>query len=150
MTFKLINITIISILFSTQPLAGDRVRLADVDKSMIEQGLTVKGHGNTTPLVLDVSPSSETLTKVWAGNSNEVGVSWGQGTYYVEIDFGCNNKGGSLWVSVKDMSDTQVVGIPSPFNYEGNYHISYEHARMKAYQTKTCGKPTIRKISKLN
>lgn len=159
------KITIITLTLSTLALSYN-VAARDPDKkwTLEEAQASDKAYRDSLPQIshaemkrrwdenVRITPISndDSLTQVWAGNSNDVGVRWGQGAYYVEIDFGCNSKGGSVWVSVKEMNDTQVVGIPSPFNYEGNYHITYEHGRMKANQYKTCGSPTIRKISKLS
>lgn len=88
------------------------------------------------------------LKEVWTGSAVSVPVTWGQGDYYVEISFGHNNQGGSAWLTIDNSSIKKNVAIPSPFNYEGNYYITYETGTLATYQSRTKGKPKITRISK--
>ncbi|WP_394230511.1 hypothetical protein [Shewanella colwelliana] len=103
---------------------------------------------NRVPDSLELGGSGSELEEVWKGSAASIPVTWGQGDYYVEISFGHNNQGGSAWLTIDNSSIKKNVAIPSPFNYEGNYHITYGSGAIATYQTKTSGTPKITRISK--
>lgn len=93
-------------------------------------------------------PQGGKLEQVWSGSSQSVDVLWGKGDYYIDVDFNHGNQGGSVWITIDGSSLTKKVGIPSPFNYEGNYHVIFNGVRFTASAEKTSGTPTITRISK--
>lgn len=90
------------------------------------------------------------LEHVWKGNAAEVRNSWGPGLYFVKVFFGHDNAEGTAVVNVDGSSRTQRVGIPSPYNYQGNYHVDYKDGKFATYQYRTSGKPMIVSIHKQN
>lgn len=94
------------------------------------------------------SSSSGQLEEVWTGSVNAAAMPWGQGDYYIEISFGHKNQGGSAWLTVDNSNILKKVGIPSPFNYEGNYFIEYNNGLLRTFKSRTSGEPKITRISK--
>jgi hypothetical protein len=89
------------------------------------------------------------LEEVWTGSATSVPVTWGQGDYYVEMTFNKNNTAGSVWLTVDNTNLKKSVAVPSPYNYEANWHIVYEKGTFKAEgKGKGSTTPIITRISK--
>ncbi len=101
----------------------------------------------------ETSPSSGggELKIVWEGSAAKVPVAWDDefGEYYIELTFNHSNTAGSVWISVDNSTLKKNAAIPSPYNYEANWHILYEKG---VFTAKGLGKgsstPNITRISK--
>ena len=97
----------------------------------------------------DSGSGGHKLEEVWKGFSKAVDVTWGQGDYYIEMNFNKKNTGGSIWLTVDNSSLMKSVAVPSPFNYEANWHIQYSNNTFNAMGLgKGSTSPFITRISK--
>ncbi|WP_394230740.1 hypothetical protein [Shewanella colwelliana] len=101
------------------------------------------------PKEIDGGSDGGQLEEVWTGSAASVPVTWGQGDYYVEMTFNKNNTAGSVWLTVDNTHLKKSVAIPSPYNYEANWHIMYESGTFKAVGLgRGSTTPSITRISK--
>ena len=94
-------------------------------------------------------PISGELEELWSGSAKTVSNRWGKGNYYIDFDFGYQNQGGSVWLTIDNSGVTKKVGVPSPFNYEGNYYVTFDGVQFVASKSRTSGRPVITHISRV-
>ncbi|AZQ13271.1 hypothetical protein [Shewanella khirikhana] len=93
--------------------------------------------------------SNGQLQEVWTGRATTVTNQWGQGDYYVEMTFNKQNTAGSVWLTVDNTNLKKSVAVPSPYNYEANWHIMYERGVFRAEGLgKGSTTPSITRIAK--
>ncbi len=97
----------------------------------------------------DPGASNAQLQEVWKGSAVSVPVTWGQGTYYIEMTYNKKNDAGSVWLTVDNTLLRKNVAVPSAYNYEANFHVIYENGMFKAEgKGQGSATPTLTRISK--
>jgi hypothetical protein len=127
--------------------ASDRLTYPTFTKSL--QQSTNDWNAYVRPPEFSESETGGKLEEVWKGSSTLVSNVWGPGDFYIEMTFNKANTAGSVWLTVDNSNLKKNAAVPSPFNYEGNWHIMYESGRFKAEGLgRGSTTPTITRISK--
>lgn len=154
---KKITIALLSIMLAAPTLANDEKVTFDkgfeshkrnIHNKSVPPEETITTWNTYAKKPITSGAGSGQLENVWRGNAKEVVNSWGNGMYFVKVFFGHDNAEGTAVVNVDGSSRKQRIGIPSPYNYEGNYHVNFENGKFSAYQSRTSGTPMIVSIHK--
>lgn len=126
------------------------LEMANEDMRKAAEGINYvdSEHGLDEPKIASVSDNGK-LKEVWTGSATTVANQWGQGDYYVEMTFNKQNTAGSVWLTVDNTNLKKSVAVPSPYNYEANWHIMYERGVFRAEGLgKGSTTPSITRIAK--